>query len=254
MKLIFIGTGSAFTVGGNYNSNMLLVDEKNNNKLLIDCGSDARHALFDLGYTYKDIKDVYISHLHADHAGGLEWLALTNKFDPTTKKPNLYIHSNVLKQLWDHSLSGGMRTLQGVIAELKDFFVVHEILENTSFMWNNYTFQLVQMVHVVSGFEFMPSYGLIFTINNTKIFITTDTQFAPFQLRDFYKSVDIIFQDCETILTPSGVHANFKELITLDESIKKKMWLYHYNAGQLPDAKKLGFRGFVERKQVFQFD
>lgn len=254
MKLIFIGTGSAFTVGGNFNSNMLLVDEKNNKKLLIDCGSDARHALFDIGYTYKDVDSVYISHPHADHAGGLEWLALTHKFDPTSKKPNLFAHSKVLKQLWHHTLSGGMRTLQGVLAGLDDFFVAHKISENGSFKWNNTLFQLVQMVHVVSGFEFMPSYGLIFTINNTKVFITSDTQFAPFQLRDFYKSVDIIFQDCETIATPSGVHANIRELATLDESIKKKMWLYHYNPGKLPDAKKLGFCGFVQRKQVFEFE
>ena len=253
MKLIFIGTGSAFTVGGNYNSNMLLVDEKNNKKLLIDCGSDARHALFDIGYSYKDINDVYVSHLHADHAGGLEWLALTHRFDSSSKKPNLFAHTNVLRQLWNNTLSGGMRTLQGVLAELEDFFIVHDISENSGFIWNQCSFQLVQMVHVVSGFEFMPSYGLIFTIKNTKIFITTDTQFAPFQLRDFYKSVDIIFQDCETTSTPSGVHAHFNELVALDESIKKKMWLYHYTHGKLPDAKKQGFCGFVKRKQIFEF-
>jgi ribonuclease BN (tRNA processing enzyme) len=253
MKLIFIGAGSAFTIGGNYNSNMLLVDENNDKKLLIDCGSDARHALADLGYSYKDIHDVYISHLHADHAGGLEWLALTNKFDPTAKKPNLYAHAHVLKQLWTNTLSGGMRTLQGVVAELEDFFTVHKIHENGSFVWNNGTFQLVQMIHIVSGFEFMPSYGLIFTIKGTRIFITSDTQFAPLQLVDFYKSVDIIFQDCETAIHPSGVHAHFNELMTLDESIKKKMWLYHYNPGELPDAKKYGFCGFVHRKQVFEF-
>lgn len=253
MKLIFIGTGSAFTVGGNYNSNMLLVDEKNNRKLLIDCGSDARHALFNLGYTYRDISDVYISHLHADHAGGLEWFALTHKFDPKSKKPTLYAHSHVIKQLWNNTLSGGMRTLQGVLAELEDFFIVHKVPQNGAFEWNNCNFQLVQMIHIVSGFEFMPSYGLIFTINGTKIFITSDTQFAPLQLLDFYKSVDVIFQDCETASTPSGVHAHFKELVTLDESIKKKMWLYHYNPGKLPDAQKSGFLGFVKPQQVFEF-
>lgn len=253
MKLIFIGAGSAFTTGDNYNSNMLLVDQKNDKKLLIDCGSDARHALFDLGYTYKDVNDVYISHLHADHVGGLEWFALTNKFDPKPKKPNLYAHAHVLKQLWTNTLAGGMRTLQGVIADLEDFFIVHKISENGSFEWNDGHFQLVQMIHIVSGFEFMPSYGLIFTINGTRIFITSDTQFAPLQLLDFYKNVDIIFQDCETSPIPSGVHAHFNELVTLDESIKKKMWLYHYNPGELPDAKKNGFCGFVQRKQEFEF-
>lgn len=254
MKLIFIGSGSAFTVGEkNYNSNMLLIDEKNNNKLLIDCGSDARHALFELGYTHKDIQNVYISHLHADHSGGLEWLALTQKFDPACEKPNLYAHSHVLNKIWKHTLRGGLSTLQGVFSELDDFFVPHKTSKNGTFCWNDHSFQTVQMIHVFSGFELMPSYGLIFEINGVKIFITTDTQFAPVQLQDFYRSVDIIFQDCETIPYKSGVHAHFNELVTLDESIKKKMWLYHFNPGQLPDAVKAGFCGFVQCKQVFEF-
>lgn len=254
MKLVFIGSGSAFTVGtNNYNSNILLRDESTGANLLIDCGSDARHALYDLGFTYKDITDVYISHLHADHVGGLEWLALTTFFDPSCNKPNLYANKIIIQEMWKHALSAGMSTLQGVNASLKSFFNVHEVEKNESFIWNRVEFQTVQTVHVVAGFMFMPSYGLIFKINNTKIFITTDTQFAPHQLNDFYKSVDIIFQDCETSPHPSTVHAHFNELIILDESIKKKMWLYHYNPGPLPDAKKHGFLGFVKRKQTFEF-
>ncbi len=41
MKLTFIGTGSAFTVGGdNFHSNMIL-ESNTHEKMLIDCGSDA---------------------------------------------------------------------------------------------------------------------------------------------------------------------------------------------------------------------
>ncbi len=233
---------------------MLLLDEKLDKKLLIDCGSDARHALFDLGFGHRDITDVYVSHLHADHCGGLEWLGLTNKFDSqTSKKPSLYANNLILEQLWTGTLSGGMNTLQGTLAKLEDFFEVNEIPENGSFLWDNCTFQTIQTIHVVAGFTFMPSYGLIFNINGTRIFITTDTQFAPTQLNDFYKNVDIIFQDCETSNNWSGVHAHFDELKTLDEAIKNKMWLYHYNPGDLPDAKKFGFCGFVQRKQSFEF-
>lgn len=65
MKLIFIGSGSAFTVGAdNYQSNRILEDDSSK-KLLVDCGSDARFALHELGLSYKDIEAVYISHLHS---------------------------------------------------------------------------------------------------------------------------------------------------------------------------------------------
>ncbi|MCF6775119.1 MBL fold metallo-hydrolase [Thiotrichales bacterium 19X7-9] len=254
MKLIFIGSGSAFITGeDNYNSNMLLVDERTKAKLLIDCGSDARHSLYKAGYRYNDITHVYISHLHADHSGGLEWLALNNKFDPKCDKVNLFANETVIKEMWQHSLKAGLSTLQNEHCTLETFFNVFPIESNGAFTWNKIVFQTVQTVHVVSGYNLMPSFGLIFTINNKKIFITTDTQFAPAQLIDLYNDADIIFQDCETSVIKSGVHAHFDELTTLDHSIKSKMWLYHYNNGNLPDAVKSGFKGFVKRGQIFGF-
>lgn len=254
MVMIFIGSGSAFTIGGdNYQSNILIVNKKNNKKLLIDCGSDARQALFDLNYSHSDITDVYISHLHSDHSGGLEWLALSNKFDPKQSKPNLYANTHIIKDIWQHTLSGGLSTIQGVKAELSTFFSVYPIKDNGSFMWENIEFQTVQTVHVVSGYAFMHSYGLMFSINKKRIFITTDTQFAPNQLQDFYGMSDIIFHDCETNSSKSGVHAHYTELCTLSAETKKKIWLYHYHPGSLPNAKADGFCGFVKKGQAFSF-
>ncbi len=81
MRLIFLGTGSAFTLE-NYQSNMLV--ESPEGLLLIDCGGDARHSLARQGWTALDITDIYISHLHADHIGGLESMsALPPKADET---------------------------------------------------------------------------------------------------------------------------------------------------------------------------
>ena len=78
-------------------------------------------------------------------------------------------------------------------------------------------------------------------------------QYAPHEIMDFYKWADIIFQDCETAKVLSGVHAHYTELVTLDKEIKRKMWLYHYNPGPLPNARKQGFRGFVQKGQCFDF-
>lgn len=256
MKLLFLGSGSAFTIGtNNFHSNMLLINEKNA-KLMIDCGSDARFSLYKQGFDYKDITDVYISHLHADHAGGLEWLAFTRKFNgdlSSLPKPNLYISAQLVDDLWNNTLSGGLSSIQAEVSTLDTFFNVHPIKSNDCFEWSGVEFRLVQTVHIVNAFSFMESYGLMFSVNGIKVFITTDTQFAPNQLIDFYKMSDIIFHDCETVANMSGVHANYKELVLLPAEIKAKMWLYHYNPGPLPDARADGFRGFVEPGQVFDF-
>ena len=128
---------------------------------------------------------------------------------------------------------------------------MHKIKKNGIFKWEGIEFKLIQTVHVVSDFCLMPSFGLQFKVNNKVIYITTDTQFAPGQIRDYYKLADIIFHDCETTSFRSGVHANYLDLKTLDKDEKQKMWLYHYASGDLPDAKADGFQGFVKKGQVF---
>lgn len=252
-KLLFLGSGCAFTVGtDNYQSNMLLITDTGK-KLLIDCGSDIRYSLHRTGFSYLDITDIYISHIHADHVGGLEYIGFSTKFDPRCNKPKLYLDTELAKNLWIHSLSGGMRYIENEIATLETFFQQVEIDEGKNFIWEDIQFNLIKVIHVNSGYAIMPSYGLFFTINGIKIFLTTDTQMCVNVLDKYYQEADIIFQDCETAKFPSQVHAHYQQLLTLPLSIKNKMWLYHYQPDKLPDAINDGFCGFVERGQVFDF-
>lgn len=252
MELQFLGSGSAFTVGKeNYNSNMLLTS-RNGRRLLIDCGSDARHSLHDLGYSHRDVDDVYISHLHADHAGGLEWLGITCLFDPArTTKPRLYAHASVMERLWHNTLLGGMGTIQKKEATLSTYFDPVPVSSNEALLWEGVEFNLVQTLHVMHGYKIMPTYGLYFQCNPYTLFITADTQFIPTQFEGFYAQADLIFHDCETSEQHTGVHAHYEDLAGLPQNFKQKMWLYHYSDGALPPAREAGFKGFVQRGQVF---
>lgn len=252
MKLIFLGTGSAFTVGeGNYHSNIILESDTGKH-LLIDCGSDARFSLFDQNYSHTDIDALYISHLHADHVGGLEWLAFTTKFDPNSSRPRLYLDHTMSYSLWEHVLSGGLSSLEGAPDKLTYYFDMHEIDEKGIFTWEGIDFTLVQTIHVETVCGKMPSFGLLFTLNQTRIFITTDTQFNP-ALFPIFDQADLIFHDCETAQIKSGVHATYDQLVELPSNYKNKMWLYHYNPGLLPASTEDGFLGFVKKGQVFSF-
>jgi ribonuclease BN (tRNA processing enzyme) len=252
-KLIFLGSGSAFTIcNSNFQSNMLLVNDEGN-KLLIDCGSDIRLSLHQAGFSYLDITDIYVSHTHGDHVGGLEYIGFSSKFDPNCNKPKLYLSQEIVGDLWHHTLSGAMRSIEDEIATLETFFEVFPIKRDTNFLWENIDFYLVKVVHVNNGYFVLPCYGLFFEVNRTKIFLTTDTQLCLDRLEKFYEEADIIFQDCETSIFPSKIHAHYQQLLTLPDHIRKKMWLYHYQGGALPDAKSDGFQGFVKRGQIFEF-
>lgn len=252
MKLLFLGSGSAFTVGAdNFHSNILLIDEQGR-KLLIDCGSDIRFSLHAAGFSYQEITDIYISHLHADHVGGMEYIGITTLFDPQCAKPKVYVSQDVASDLWDRSLAGGMKDIGGEIADLNTYFEVRKIKLNGHFVWENIEFQLVRVTHVHNSFNLMPSYGLFFEINNTSLFLTTDTQLRLEENKTFYDRADVIFHDCETSQYPSPVHASYAQLAALPDRLKRKMWLYGYQPGPLPDACPDGFLGFVKRGQVFE--
>lgn len=253
LELIFLGTGSAFTIGvDNYQSNMILKSESNK-YLLLDCGTDARFSLNEQGLSHRDIDAVYVSHLHADHVGGLEWLAFTTYFDDKCKKPIMYLPKAIGNTLWNTVLAGGLKSLEGKNAKLKNYFSVDLIKKNLAFKWEDQKFYLIKTIHVKSDNTILPSYGLYFKTKKKKVLMTIDTQFTPDVLSKYFESADVIFHDCETSRIRSGVHAHYNELKKLPKHIKKKMWLYHYNPGKLPNAVKDGFLGFVKKGQSFQF-
>ena len=220
---------------------------------------------------YKDIDAVYITHLHGDHCGGLEWLAFATYFDPSvTEKISLIGNNDVIRELWQHTLRGGLESVQGKKMTLNDYFDVQMIKRNSKFSWEDIDFQIVQSVHIMDEYSIVPSFGLMITDPDTKkkIYYTGDSQFNPNQIKDFYEEADLIIQDCETYPFCSGVHANFMELKILSPEIKKKMILQHY-ADNIFDCvehdgsytisdewyEKLaneGFRGFAIRKDTIE--
>lgn len=255
-QLTFLGSGSAFYIGArpgeNWQSNVL-IQAPSGRRLLIDCGTDIRFSLREQGLGAGDIDDVFISHLHGDHVGGLEWLAFSTRFSASQRKPRLWANQMIMKDLWSHSLRGGLGSLEGELATMSTYFEVRAIPNNKGFEWEGVHFRPVQVVHNVDGYKICPAFGLLFDLGETRIFFTADTQFAPSQISRYYQHADLVFHDCETSPFKSGVHAHYEQLKDLSAEVKRKMWLYHYQAGAKNDALLDGFAGWIEKGQRFSF-
>ena len=169
-----------------------------------------------------------------------------------------------MQEAWEHTLRGGLESIEGKVMNITDYFICHGIEPNESFIWEGIEFTPIQTIHIVNGYKFMHSYGLLIKEDlrtaipksasdpYPTILITTDTQYAPYQLNQFYDKASIVFHDCETAPYYSRVHAHYDDLKKLDPTHKSKMWLCHYQDNPPQDPIKDGFAGFVKKGQEFE--
>jgi ribonuclease BN (tRNA processing enzyme) len=69
VEIIILGSGCGFAVQNRYNpSTALLVKDR---CYLLDCGEPAAGLLFQNGIDPLSVRAIFVSHLHADHIGGL---------------------------------------------------------------------------------------------------------------------------------------------------------------------------------------
>jgi ribonuclease BN (tRNA processing enzyme) len=291
LTVTFLGVGSAFAKR-NFNANLLFEfwskdwtgaqpSKPPEDTLMVDFGVTGPLALYALkekpgfeylrtpggGINYPAIRKVFISHQHADHIGGLEEMALMNFFvfnDKKTGKPykaEIISTINILVNLWDHSLKGGLNTVQHRYALLQDYFFIRALVPcqpgKNTFDVGPYTFEIfpTDHVHIERKYDW-PSYGLYITgPDGDPVFYSGDTRFDyPAYLR-MMESAGLCFHDCQLFDQQDPVHATLSEMRTLPEDVRKKTLLYHF--GDNFDDKALQpafaeFKGMVRPQERYK--
>lgn len=248
MKIICAGVGNAFTTRDYYQSSFVV--EINQKRLLIDCGGDSRFSLGELGVTAANLGNwldaIYISHLHSDHCGGLEFAAFCTYFTKSPK-PKLFIRKDLTNDLWT-VMKTGLNSLKAEKVSLKTYFDMNPVQD--SFDWQGVNFRLVKGWHVWANNVLMPVYGLVFN----GVYFSADTVRCDATIAECRREgVKLILHDCETLPYKSGVHAHYDDLRDkFSDDVRKKMWLYHYAPDPKQDAKADGFAGFARKGQIFE--
>ena len=263
LSLFFLGTGNAFTKTA-FQTNLLII--KGQDHLLVDCGTLCSYA-FENMYNGRitDIKNLLLTHPHADHIGGVEELALEGKYI-TKRLVNLVITDEFKECLWEESLKGGIQYSEEGVMTFDDYFnqikpvrIQKKPFEMFETNVGSINIKLFRTRHVTTRKKSLKksqiSYGLII---DDRILFTADTQFNPSQLKfllDKYSKIEVIFHDCDVMGYSRGVHAAYDELVTLPKEIKEKTFLSHYSeAVSTIDALVDGFAGLAKHWVYYDFD
>lgn len=262
LSFFFVGVGSAFSKK-HYQNNILIV--KGNDHILVDCGITCPTALYNYGSNITKIKNILITHSHADHIGGLEEAALMGRY-VTKSRPKMYITKQYKKLLWNQSLRGGNsygEMSAGRFLTFDDYFELVEpkliskrprpIYETNCGSINIKVFRTRHIPDNAGSWKkAFYSTGILV---DDRILFPADTQFDQ-ELIDWMTStypIEYIFHDCQ--FYTGGVHASYDELKTLPETVRNKMYLCHYGdnfESFSPEAD--GFIGFAKEGHFYHFD
>ncbi len=242
LELFFLGTGSAFAKTL-YQTNFLII--KGDTHILVDFGITGPAALRNIaGLEITDIDVILPTHSHSDHVGGIEGLALMNRYVGRRfmDKPliKMIITEEYQKLLWEETLKGGLAynevsdSSSGYLS-CTDFFEIvrPKLKENSSrqifeINYKGIQLELFRTFHIpegaISWATSISSFGLF--IDN-RIFYSGDTQFDQDLIDLYARKSEIMFQDVQFFT--GGVHVSIEELQTLSPEIRKKMRLVHYN-------------------------
>ncbi|MEB3102959.1 MBL fold metallo-hydrolase [Ferviditalea candida] len=244
IQLQMAGTGSAFSKKY-YNNNALI--RISDFILMIDFGITAPLALHHMGVSLGSLDAVLVTHLHADHIGGLEELAFQMLYIHK-KKVKLFIPTVMAGPLWENSLKAGMESPDEGLYGLEDFFDVIPLEENEIYpIHDGLSVEIFPTSHV-SG---KPNFSLII---NGHLFYSGDCRFNGELLDRLIRQYpcDVILHDCQ--LEPPGiVHTSLDQLLTLPPDIQEKIYLMHYGDRMEEYIGKTGSMRFIEQHKIYQF-
>ncbi len=259
----FLGCGSAFSKR-HHQTNVLIV--KGDDHLLVDCGTTCSGSLSLGGLSILDIRNIMVTHSHADHVGGLEELILMNRY-VTRSKPRIFITRTYQKILWNQSIRGGAEYNErhdGVGLRFEDYFEVvrprrkpNAPREGSAFDVGGIHVRTFRTRHYPEQATTWQDamYTIGFVIDERVVF-SGDTQFDADMLPEIEPAggAEAIFHD--TQFFPGGIHASLDQISTLPESYRSRMHLVHYGdnfddkRGQIADN---GFAGLTEEQRIYEF-
>jgi ribonuclease BN (tRNA processing enzyme) len=219
MRFVPLGVGDAFTAL-HYSSSIAV--ESDGAWLLVDCPHPIQKMLREAGQPRPDqIAAVVLTHLHADHASGLEGLAYWSYFY-LRRRLKLVAHRDVAARLWDGHLAAGMEQLlpsleaAPLAKSFDDYFDLVPVAEDAPATVGPFTVECRKTIHHI------PTTAFRLRAGGRSLGYSADTAFDE-SLIAWLAEADLFVHE-----TNYGVHTPYARLAALPDALRARMRLIHY--------------------------
>lgn len=226
--LHFLGTGAAHAV--ELGSSSVVLERDGKPMLMVDCGPDS----FDryLAAYGEPPRNIFITHTHMDHVGGLERLFTRVWFDEVLRgKVRVFTHAALIP--W---LQARVADYPGILAEGGvNYWEAFRLVPCSRGFWlDGFWFDVFATRHHRPD----TSFGLVL---HGSFAFTGDTRPIPEVLMHYAGGGELIAHDCGLVGNPS--HTGIDDIEReYNGDLRLRLVLYHY--GSIRDGAELAARGY----------
>lgn len=222
--MIPLGIGNAFT--RNYFNSCILF-AAHGRTILVDAPAPLRRVMGDAeakcGFhlDLDMIDDLFLTHLHGDHANGVEELGFWRMFASGHPKPKIHLLEELREPLWKQKLSAVMSSIRSPEGEsqkmsLENYFDVKSFQPSDQFSIGAVEVSTHPTRHLV------PTSALIFRFAGVSVGYSADSEF-DLGLFEFFGDCQLIIHECG----PGAGHTQLEQLMSLPEETRRKLHITH---------------------------
>jgi len=223
-EVIALGTGNAFAAKRYPTCLLLLAGDQ---RVLVDCPEPffrmCAEANEESGRAVEPsgLDDILLTHLHGDHANGLEALGFWRKFSLADgRTPRIHTSTEAAEGLWPRlgPVMGRAYlpdTQKFEDYELSDYFELQSFETGSNYRIGDIEFKTRRATHLI------PTFGFVATYQGRSFGYSCDTVYEPEHI-EFLKDCDLIFHE-----TGTGYHTPIEDLEALPDELRAKMRVIH---------------------------